>query len=314
MQLSEEEVRGISRGYDLGDVTLVEPIREGIVNHNFIFHTNQTRYVVQFLGKNLSEKRDLKMALTFETLDHLHNSGFKYKLPLPLRSLSGSKMSELEGKTFWIYEMLPGKSSSKMDSDMLKQFVQGLAIFHQKMSSFKKGNITPNISLEERLCAYNEVPIELENEVDVLWVANLPFFREMLIQSYNLFYGETSIIHGDYHPGNVLFEENHLVGMIDFSSVKNDFRVVDLAIMVDRTPIPSSDFSQKQAIFLDEYNLVSPLADEETELIIPALIRENCLLFQWFYNGKYKGQSSKHRLLAEVVKKTYALARQINWA
>lgn len=141
----------------------------------------------------------------------------------------------------------------------------------------------------------------------------LPFFREMLIKSYDIPLGERSVIHGDYHPGNVLFEKDRLVGIIDFDSVRMDSRIKDISIMIDRTPIQCDDFQDKQAIFLYEYNSLYPLTKEEGALIAPALIKENCILFPWLYGGEYKNRDTMYGLLKQVVRKTHKLAKQTKW-
>ncbi len=292
----------------------MESIAEGVANYNFIFHTNKTKYIVQILGKTLNERKRDKMSLEFATLSYLNEGSFPYQVPTPIRSSSGKIMLKFGNKNLWVYKMIYGKTSPKMNKEIFKQFTQGLAIYHKKISSFKPINHPPEISLEERLCVYDNLSnISLRDEFDQTMINHLPFFRKMLIRSHNIFFGETSIIHGDYNPGNVLFKENQLVGVIDFDSVKADSKIKDISIMIDRTPIDYSCFQDKKAMFLEEYNPIYPLTKKESSLIIPALIKENCLLFPWLYGGEYKDRDIMYHISKKIVKKTQKLAEEIKW-
>ncbi|MGB9674268.1 MAG: phosphotransferase [Anaerolineales bacterium] len=62
------------------------------------------------------------------------------------------------------------------------------------------------------------------------------FFDQKIAQLSDLFHCEKTqglpqlIIHGDFHPGNLKFQDGHVVGLFDFDWAKKDYRLYDLAL------------------------------------------------------------------------------------
>jgi len=91
-----------------------------------------------------------------------------------------------------------------------------------------------------------------------------------------------SVIHADWHPGNMLFRRDHVAAVIDFDSVRVSRRVIDIANGALQFSMPSKgDPAQwpdhldedRFAAFLAGYQSVAPIEHGE-RLCLPDLMEE----------------------------------------
>ncbi len=75
----------------------------------------------------------------------------------------------------------------------------------------------------------------------------------------------SQVIHGDYHPGNLLVSGEQLVGVLDFGDVLHTARVVDLAIALNYLPAGEWD------AFTAGFESVVPLTAAEREALLPLI-------------------------------------------
>jgi Ser/Thr protein kinase RdoA (MazF antagonist) len=96
-------------------------------------------------------------------------------------------------------------------------------------------------------------------------------------------------VHGDFHTGNLLFQEGRLSGVLDFDFARIDLRVADIAIALGFL----AD-SPARAAFVAGYEAEQPLAEGERRLLAPLrrareLERLGYALRRW-----QKGDVSQH--------------------
>ncbi len=102
------------------------------------------------------------------------------------------------------------------------------------------------------------------------------------------------VIHCDYHPGNLKFLNNQVVGILDFDWSKIDFRLFDLAMAIDYF-CSSWDETQDGDLLLDKTSLflsayqeqlsqtggMSPLNTVEISYLIAMLSAANLCIIHW---------------------------------
>jgi homoserine kinase type II len=100
-------------------------------------------------------------------------------------------------------------------------------------------------------------------------------------------------IHGDYHPGNLKFTGEKVVGVFDFDWSKIDYRLFDVALALvyfaslwdDR---PAGFRPEKFSIFLGAYHRaclrlthINPLTEQEQRYLVPMLAIAGLYLLNW---------------------------------
>ena len=76
------------------------------------------------------------------------------------------------------------------------------------------------------------------------------------------------ILHGDFAPWNLLYQNGSLTGILDFESSHLNFRVADFAL----------SWRGYQDDVVLGYEEVSPLSEDERRLIVP-------IFWAWLFNG-----------------------------
>ena len=93
---------------------------------------------------------------------------------------------------------------------------------------------------------------------------------EAALPAYEALPGQ--VVHGDFHPGNVVVDERGaLTGILDFGDTLSAPRVLDLAIAVSYFVPREGDAAETVAPFIAGWERVLPLTDEERALL-PTLV------------------------------------------
>ena len=100
-------------------------------------------------------------------------------------------------------------------------------------------------------------------------------------------------IHGDYHPGNLKFAGEKVVGVFDFDWSKIDYRLFDVALALVYFTSHWNDQAaglrpDKFSLFLGAYHQackslagISPLTDQEHRNLVPMLSIANLYVLNW---------------------------------
>jgi len=194
----------------------------------------------KFLLKRRARGKDdpFKVAFTHALQLHLANNQF------PLPHLIGTRkdnnsMLQWRGSVYELFEYIPGQSypqtlEATFDSGRV------LGLFHKLLEGFKSewqpptGSFHMAPSVEAGLRAI--VPV-LERSGPV--ADDVTAMIEFLLQSYRhaaetvdglgLETWPKQIVHADWHPGNMLFRDNHVVAVIDYDSSRQLPRAIDIA-------------------------------------------------------------------------------------
>jgi len=147
---------------------------------------------------------------------HLADRGFPAPRPVPTRT--GDTWVVVEGETYELAPLLPGTMVPVPDIDMLLNVGKRLAVFHRLAGAFhhpgkdrfvREDHPSILIPLVEELAGTTKSPRERDEftriggEIDAL--AGLWTARPI-----------TTILHGDFHPGNVLFDANRVSALLDY--------------------------------------------------------------------------------------------------
>ncbi|MAG78981.1 hypothetical protein CMI40_01245 [Candidatus Pacearchaeota archaeon] len=311
MKLTKKEILKICEEYNLGKLKDIELIKGGLINHNFILKTNKGKFIIRIISRNPKQKDS-----EFKLLEYLHQKKFPYKTPLPLKNSSGEYILKLSKKNLWVYKFIKGEHTMNITDNHLKQIAIALAKFYEIVKNFKTRELKETwvFELGWLIKEYSKFKkINPKNKYDKLMVENADFFMNLSkeMMKYKKFRKNLSIVHTDTNHNNLLFNKNKLIGILDFDNIKYAPRAIDVSYGIQqfcRTKKLRFSLDRKRTkLFLKEYEKISKLTDKEKKMLLPLMIKYQCLLFWWFYTGMEKSLNKKY----EYMKDTLELARNI---
>jgi homoserine kinase type II len=235
---SKDELVRCLRHYDLGKVRAIQDFARGSRRSpKVIIETDRGKYLFKRRAKG---KDDLtKVAFAHEIQLHLAAQNF------PLPHLVGTQednnsMLVLDASIYEMFEYVEGEGyDGSTDATYSAARIQGL--YHKLLEDFS-GEYTPPSG------SYHDAgPIEqaIRNTVGSLPIDSRPP-REQLTETVSALSRayrhcaeqanalgvkswKRQIVHGDWHPGNMLFRERKVVAVIDYDAARLHPRVIDLA-------------------------------------------------------------------------------------
>jgi Ser/Thr protein kinase RdoA (MazF antagonist) len=196
-----------------------------------------------FLLKRRADFRGdpFKVAFAHALIEHLRDRKF------PVPALIGTRGGEnsiltVEGRTYELFQFV---EAEKYDESLEATTDAGRALagFHDAVADFRGDWTPPESSFHDsphvRNCL-NAIPSTTAGHDSVIGhEAELLCATQNLYERYDAAAEEVgrcgwsrwpnSIIHGDWHPGNMLFRNGHVVAVLDLDSARYQPRVVDLA-------------------------------------------------------------------------------------
>ena len=264
--VSSDEARALLEHYTLGELEKLEGIAQGVENTNYFLTTTTGEYVLT-LFENIP-RQDLPFYVGL--MDHLVEHDVA--CPAPMRRDDGTMLTEVNGKPAVIVSRLPGAPEQRPDAKRCHRAGEILGSIHVAGEEYEgaldnwRGRewrerfaqaVAPKISRAE-----NDL-IESEN-------------RFQAAQDDSI--APQGIIHGDYFHDNVLWENPHDGGVIDFYFACDDVLLYDVAIGVNDwcvNPDATLDVERTHA-FIAGYERNRPLEDLERELW-PTMLRRAAL-------------------------------------
>src|SRR5438045_6303474 len=194
----------------------------------------------KFLLKRCARGKDEAFKVAFCHALQLHLAAKQFPLPHLIGTRKeNNSMLQWRGAVYELFEYIPGQNypqtlEATFDSGRV------LGLYHKLLESFKSdwqpplGSYHMAPSVETGLRAIPEILTKAGTHT-----AAIDQMLDFLLRSYN-HAAETiehlgmeswpkQIVHADWHPGNMLYRDNHVVAVIDYDSARLLPRVVDIA-------------------------------------------------------------------------------------
>ena len=263
-KLNKNEIEEIVSLYKLKNLESFAPIEEGIENTNYVIIANKKKYILTIFEKRVKEQ---DLPFFCELISLLNKSGFK--CPLPLLNLENSPISTFKRKKLTILTFISGKSKENLSNENCEDIGKEAAKLHLLTSNFKIHrknalsieswrNMFENIK-DKCNRIHKDLPNLIEanlKDIEKNWPSNLP----------------SGIIHADLFKDNIIFENNKVSGIIDFTFSCNDFYALEIAICFNALCFDGvkSNLSfnvTKAKKFIDGYSSIRKLSDQERNSI-----------------------------------------------
>ena len=268
--LERHELEVFLAPYGLGRLRDFQGIAAGSENSNFFVSLEQGEYVLTLVERG--PVADLPFFI--ELLDVLHDAGLP--VPYALRTQDGEALRRLAEKPALLQPRLSGKHVREANAHHCQEVGSLLARIH---------------------LATREQPVERRSDRGLDWMLAegpsqalkldeqaLPLLRDALAEIAELKPRILALpranLHADLFRDNVLFDGNHLAGVIDFYNACSGPMLYDLAITLnDWCSLADQrlDLPRAQAL-LGAYAALRPFSAAEAQLW-PTMLRVACVRF-----------------------------------
>ncbi len=309
MKITREEIDKIAKDYEIGKVIKYKLIKQGKINYNFDVKTNKGNFVIRILGHKNDKANKRKLKLEFKVLNFLKKNKFPYEIPYPIKNGKGIFLSKVNGKDCWVYKKLKGKNIKKINEEKIKNIAILLATYHKfvkkiKLNKNEKVHADNFFDLNWLLKKYSSMKkIRQKNNVNKLILENFKFFEDLLNKIKKIKFNKNIIItHSDFQKENFLFEGDKIKGLLDFDNLDTLPLIKDLASAIQNACFGNLKLNNsKMKLFLREYEEINKLSKEEKEMILPAILREKCIGFWWFYMELKKEKDKKYKIIKKII-------------
>jgi homoserine kinase type II len=215
--------------FNLGDLQQYQGAG-GYANNNFVAETVKGRYFVKFVLEHSID--ELKTEANF--LEMISKAG----IPNPglVRNREGNLAFQQDGIIAVVAPFLDGEASGSVSQVQIAGFGDILARLH----TINPGPLQPRITWWRP--EYLQTGLQL---------ARKRFSRQLLRELENTILSldaidpielPLSIVHGDLRPGNVLFDGDRLVAIVDWEEVTIGYSIMDLAYTALHSCFPGGQF------------------------------------------------------------------------
>jgi homoserine kinase type II len=268
--LEHHELEAFLAPYQLGRLRDFQGIAAGSENSNFFVSLEQGEFVLTLIERGPSA--DLPFFI--ELLDVLHEAGLP--VPYALRTKDGEALRSLAEKPALLQPRLDGKHVSQANPHHCQEVGTLLARIHLAT----RGHVLERKSdrgLDWMLEEGPSLALKLSE-------AQLPLLRDALAEIHGMKPRILALpranLHADLFRDNVLFDGNHLAGVIDFYNACSGPMLYDLAIALNDWCSHADgqlDYPRARAM-LGAYAALRPFNAAEAELW-PTMLRLACVRF-----------------------------------
>jgi homoserine kinase type II len=223
--ISDEELAAFLAQFDLGQATAFKGIAEGVSNSNFLLETDQGRFIL-----TVYEARTKVDELPFflELLRWLAGHGYPCAPPTPARD--GALCKTVRGKPAAIVPFLKGLAVRRPSVAHCREAGRGLAWLHKAAEGFPQSRVNDlGQPCWAGMFEGHEADAEgLKPGLSKVIAADIDSFQRQWPK--NLPQG---VVHADFFPDNVFFQNGVFAAAIDFYFACTDFLAYDLAICIN---------------------------------------------------------------------------------
>jgi homoserine kinase type II len=228
----EQELRQVLGYYDLGELRRAHRAGRGFVNENWLIETTRGRY---FLKRRHPDLRNPNIIRAQHALNkHLQQLGFQ--APAILQTVRGETLLILAGEFYEIQEHLEGAPCDRLSPAHIEVAAQTLGHYHACVWGFAPrplcdfGDLYSPTLLANHLTRMTKA-WELSRDPNLVKIVHQ---LETHAEELTALFAEHEalpyvVIHGDFHAGNLLFEGDRIIGVIDYDKACWQPRVVELA-------------------------------------------------------------------------------------
>lgn len=201
--------------WPLGGWVALERVPGGKNEHYRLHAADGTFY----LRRSHRSKSVTELVSQLDLMSLLRQRGFPAPVPQP--TSSGLEHAVVQGRAWIVTREIPGRPYDDASEAHLRQLGRTVARYHRLTEDLDGGRGEPALLTELRArYAQPGIPPELTARAERL-IASLAAMVPRLPRA---------VVHGGARRGSLVFDEDRVVGVLDFDSAHPDVRVLDLAV------------------------------------------------------------------------------------
>jgi Ser/Thr protein kinase RdoA (MazF antagonist) len=226
--MKQAQLERVLSHYNLGSLQSAQRVERGYVNENWLVATDCGRYFLKRRHPDL--RHSDRIAAQHHLLTALSEANFP--VPLPRITRTGQTWLALEAEVYELYDCVEAQPYNHQRSAHLTAAAQTLGQYHTLAVDIAPaalqnlGDLYHPAHLHPLLAEANRRWAE-SGEAPLL--RNLQAHAAELILRAKVGLLPQVTIHGDYYAGNLLFQDDQIVCVVDWDKARRAPRVVELA-------------------------------------------------------------------------------------
>lgn len=258
-----------------GTIQAIEEVAEGHQSHNFILADEENRFFLkQYRFDDRNRVKEIHRAKFF-----FHQGGIP--IILPLKNKNGSSVLEVEQKLYALFPFVEGKIIKRVGRS--KEAFASAGKMLGKIHILSRDNRSPQ--MDSQAHAWNKDKFlnsaEIIKKKILAQPKRTPFdelalktlkYKVCIAKNNNIRYEDFDfrndhLIHGDYHGGNIFYNDDNEVGHIfDLENAKMSPHTLEVARAIDYMCF-SEEYGPENfraaRTFIEAYNTIYPLDNKE---------------------------------------------------
>lgn len=236
-RFTPEELAVVLSHFDIGVIDSIQEFPRGSRKAPKALIVSETG---KYLLKRRAKGRDDPYKVAFCHALQLNLAAQQFPLPhLIGTKKENNSMLQWRGGVYELFEYIPGQPYSQT---LEATFEAGkiLALYHKLLEHFRSewqpptGSFHMAPSVESGLRSIPQIVARAgipAGTLDGLLSSLLDHYRQgaNIVDGLGLDTWPRQIVHADWHPGNMLFRDGHIVAVIDYDSARSLQRVIDIA-------------------------------------------------------------------------------------
>lgn len=233
-RFAADELAIVMSNYDIGVIEQIQEFPRGSRKAPKLLITSEQG---KFLLKRRARGKDDAYKVAFSHALQLFLAAKQFPLPHLIGTRKeNNSMLQWRGTVYELFEYIPGQGyphtlEATFDSGRI------LALFHKLLGEFKSewqpasGSYHLQPSIENGMRAIPQAVGSSDPTLTGLleFLADTYRYAAEKVEELGLSTWPKQYVHADWHPGNMLFRDNHVVAVIDYDSARQLPRIIDVA-------------------------------------------------------------------------------------
>ncbi len=281
-RISPSQLKVFLENYALGELINFSGIQAGIENTNYRVNTGKGQFILTVYESLTATEVPPFLALLKQLASH------HFSVPNPQKNKLGQSLNTLEGKPAALFNCLPGHSINQPTPGQCEETGRFLAQLHLQPDN-RINHTNPN-NLKGCQLLFESIKSSLNKKDSDLIYAELQNQSSLPIADL-----PGGVIHADLFKDNVLFNQGHISGVLDFYNACHEVFIFDIAVTANDWCMEDESINpQKFRALLSGYQTLRVLTEAETTYL-PQYLRLTALRF-WLSRLAHQQQTKKAEL------------------
>lgn len=226
MKLTKKDFEKILESYSIGNYQSHKKVWWSIQNTLYELKTTKGKFII----KIFKDMKKSDVLWSIRIVESLRNKSIP--VPRTFKTNKNNFVSSFRGKSVTVQSFIKGKKIKKVDKKFIKELSRTLGIIDKTLFSFGvngKKTWWSGWGYQFKSSGFRSARVIEGFDFD----KNEKIIINEFKNNVSIKKLRKSIVHGDYHLNNLIFDKNNIQAVIDWDDMHEDFLVVDSAVAVN---------------------------------------------------------------------------------